>query len=172
LLVARCLAGDEDAWTDLYRRYHASLLRYVEHLLWPRPDRADRAEEVVARLWYALIRGGSAPLRHFDPARGPHGGLLAAIARQQLYRHCRSARRPGRRLVALPPGDLAAPPTDPLSERVFLEEFARRLTAAEIRFYRERLLAVAAGRDGPLNDAEEKLRQRVRAKFLRYLQGR
>jgi DNA-directed RNA polymerase specialized sigma24 family protein len=171
-LVRRCLAGDEDAWTDLYRRYHASLLRHVERLLWPGPDRADRAEEVLARLWYALVRGRGAPLHRFDPARGPLGGLLAAVARQQLYRLCRSARRPGHTLRPLPARDIAAPPAEPVSERVLLEEFVGRLTPTEARFYRERLLAARAGREAPLSGAEEKLRQRVRAKFLRYLQGR
>jgi hypothetical protein len=55
--------------------------------------------------------------------------------------------------------------------RQLLAEFVASLSPAECRFYRERLLACAAERDGPLGALDENLRLRVVGKFLRYLAG-
>jgi hypothetical protein len=106
-----------------------------------------------------------------DPDPGPTGAFLAAVARQQLRRLSRAALRPRRALSSPPQGDIASPPTDVSFERVLLEEFVATLTPAEHRFYRERLLARAGGRDRPLGALEQDLRRRVVGKFLRCLAG-
>jgi DNA-directed RNA polymerase specialized sigma24 family protein len=171
LVVQPCLAGDEDAGRDLYRRHHPRLVRYLDRLRWPCPGRADQTEEVLAQLWYGLLINHH-QLRQFDPARGHLAAFLVAVARQQRSRLSRATRRPGRTLAPLPSGDIAASPADRLPEPTLLEEFVGRLTEAERRFYQERLLTVASGRNDPLGDREEKLPRCIRAKFLACLEGR
>jgi DNA-directed RNA polymerase specialized sigma24 family protein len=171
VLGRHALAGDAYAWSDLFRSHHPRLLRYIDRLLWARAGRAEDAEVVLARLWYALVADGGRRPGTFDPARADPGSLLAAVARKQLARLSGAARRPGRALAPLPSGDIASPPADVVSERALREEFVGRLTEAERRFYRERLLgrpdacACAPGGEG------EELLHRIRAKFLHYLVG-
>ena len=84
-LLVRALAGDEDAFTALYRRRGAAVYRFALGMTGSR----EAAEEVVQETFLALIEkpGG------FNPARGELGSYLYGIARNHGLRHFRDLAR-------------------------------------------------------------------------------
>jgi len=75
-LLRRMLAGDEDAFTLLYRRRHPALYRFALHM----SGNSSVAEDVTQEVFMTLIREA----RRFDPARGTLSGFLFGIARNHL----------------------------------------------------------------------------------------
>lgn len=75
-LLARMMAGDEEAFTLLYRRRHPAIYRFALHL----SGNPAVAEDVTQEVFMALIRDAA----RFDPARGTLGGFLFGIARNHL----------------------------------------------------------------------------------------
>ena len=53
LLVLRCQAGDQTAYTDLYRRYHAPLVYYLRRML----SSSESAEDTLQNVWIKVLRG-------------------------------------------------------------------------------------------------------------------
>jgi RNA polymerase sigma-70 factor (ECF subfamily) len=88
-LLGRMIAGDEDAFTLLYRRRHPSIYRFALHM----SGNATIAEDVTQEVFMALIRDP----KRFDPTRGTLGGFLFGIARNFLRKRWEQERR----LVAL-----------------------------------------------------------------------
>jgi RNA polymerase sigma-70 factor, ECF subfamily len=88
-LLRRMIAGDEDAFTLLYRRRHSSIYRFALHM----SGNATIAEDVTQEVFMTLIRDP----RRFDPARGTLGGFLFGVARNFLRKRWEQDRR----LVAL-----------------------------------------------------------------------
>jgi DNA-directed RNA polymerase specialized sigma24 family protein len=171
VLVQRCLAGDPCAWQALFDGYHRPLLYYVLRLLGGVAGRADLADEIMGRLWYALVEEGCDRLSHFNPARGRLGAFLTMIVRQQVQQWFRGHAGP-RRLVPLPRVQRSAPDAEPLSLSTLLEEFEQRLSPFQRRFLRDELLAPAGGEPADeLSDGAKKLRQRIADKFRAYLDG-
>ncbi len=84
-LLARMLAGDEDAFVLLYRRRHPAVYRYALHMSGNR----GIAEDVTQEVFMALIRDA----KRFDPARGALGGFLIGIARNHLRKRWEQDRR-------------------------------------------------------------------------------
>ena len=78
LLLRRMVAGDEAAFTLLYRRRHPPIYRFALHM----SGNAAMAEDVTQEVFMALIRDA----KRFDPARGTLGGFLFGIARNHLRR--------------------------------------------------------------------------------------
>jgi RNA polymerase sigma-70 factor, ECF subfamily len=78
LLLRRMLAGDEAAFTLLYRRRHPAIYRFALHM----SGNAAMAEDVTQEVFMTLIRDA----KRFDPARGTLGGFLFGIARNHLRR--------------------------------------------------------------------------------------
>lgn len=72
------LAGDEAAFTLLYRRRHPAIYRFVLHM----SGNAALAEDVTQEVFMTLIRDA----RKFDPGRGTLGGFLFGIARNHVRR--------------------------------------------------------------------------------------
>lgn len=52
-LVLRCQAGDDVAYTDLYRRYYAPLLYYLRRML----ASPESSEDVLQNVWIKILRG-------------------------------------------------------------------------------------------------------------------
>jgi RNA polymerase sigma-70 factor (ECF subfamily) len=88
-LLGRMIAGDEEAFTLLYRRRHPSIYRFALHM----SGNATVAEDVTQEVFMALIRNP----RRFDPARGSLAGFLFGVARNFLKKRWEQDRR----LVAL-----------------------------------------------------------------------
>jgi RNA polymerase sigma-70 factor (ECF subfamily) len=89
-LLRRMLAGDEEAFTLLYRRRHPSIYRFALHM----SGNAAVAEDVTQEVFMTLIRDA----KRFDPERGTLTGFLLGIARN----HVRKRWDQDRRCVPLP----------------------------------------------------------------------
>jgi DNA-directed RNA polymerase specialized sigma24 family protein len=166
-LVDACLSGDVDAWEALYYRCHDKLLVAIRRQLGPHRSRNfELADEIAARVWYAVVDNDAALLDRFDASYGCRlTTYLAAIARDVMSRHFRSEiRRHRREAVALDGRQTAAQPELPV---VSLKELRETLTPAEKRFYDN----VLTGSNGAVaeNDYSKtnawQLTSRIRAKL-------
>lgn len=92
VLLKRSARGDEDAFTQLYRRYQAQIYRFALRMT----GHAWAAEEIVQDVFMTLIREP----RKFDPARGPLGAFLYGIGRNRVMKHLE--RRPRELSLELP----------------------------------------------------------------------
>ena len=77
-LFRQILAGDEHAFTALYRRHQGSVYRFALLM----SGSASTAEEVVQEVFLALIRDA----QRYDPARAPLSSYLGGIARNHVLR--------------------------------------------------------------------------------------
>jgi RNA polymerase sigma-70 factor (ECF subfamily) len=84
-LLRRILAGDEAAFTLLYRRHSGGIYRFALHM----SGNSGTAEEVTQEVFMALIRE---PQR-YDPDKGSLPGFLYGIARHHLLRGFERERR-------------------------------------------------------------------------------
>jgi len=85
VLLRRSAKGDEEAFTQLYRRHQAPLYRFALRM----SGNAWAAEEIVQDVFMTLIREPG----KFDPARGTVGALLYGIARNRVLKHLERAPR-------------------------------------------------------------------------------
>ena len=79
LLLRRAAKGDEDAFTQLYRRNQAALYRFALRMT----GNAWAAEEIVQDVFMTLVR---AP-KKYDANRGALGAFLFGIARNRVMKH-------------------------------------------------------------------------------------
>ncbi len=77
-LLAQALAGDEDAFTALYRRRQGPIFRFALHM----SGSSLIAEEVTQDVFMFLIQRG----RDFDPSRAALGAYLFGVARNYVRR--------------------------------------------------------------------------------------
>jgi RNA polymerase sigma-70 factor, ECF subfamily len=84
-LLRRMLAGDEQAFTELYRRKHASIYRFALHM----SGNPALAEDVTQEVFMALIREPG----RFDATRGSLSAFLFGIARNHLRKRWEQERR-------------------------------------------------------------------------------
>jgi len=77
-LLLRMRSGDEQAFSDLYRRRQAAIYRFALHM----SGSAATAEDVIQEVFLALIRDDCG----YDPERGTLAGYLFGIARKQVLR--------------------------------------------------------------------------------------
>lgn len=89
-LLRRMMDGDEEAFTQMYRRRQPPLYRFALHM----SGNTAIAEDVTQEVFMTLIRD----LKRFDPARGTLGGFLFGIARNHLRKRWAQEQR----LVPLP----------------------------------------------------------------------
>jgi RNA polymerase sigma-70 factor, ECF subfamily len=77
-LLAQALAGDEEAFTALYRRRQGPIFRFALHM----SGSTQAAEEVTQDVFVFLLQRG----RDFDPSRGALGAYLFGVARNFVRR--------------------------------------------------------------------------------------
>jgi RNA polymerase sigma-70 factor (ECF subfamily) len=77
-LLRLMLAGDEDAFTALYRRRQGGVYRFALHM----SGSEALAEDVAQETFMVLMRDG----RNFDPTRGSVAAYLYGIARNHVLR--------------------------------------------------------------------------------------
>jgi RNA polymerase sigma-70 factor (ECF subfamily) len=77
-LLQRMTAGDEEAFTALYRRHQSNIYRFALLM----SGSAATADDVTLEVFLALMRGGHG----YDSARGPLAAFLYGIARNQVLR--------------------------------------------------------------------------------------
>ena len=78
------LAGDEGAFTLLYRRRQGAIYRFA----WQMCGSETLAEDVTQEVFMALVRDGV----RYDPARGTLAAYLYGIARRQVLRRLEKER--------------------------------------------------------------------------------
>ncbi|HUJ30029.1 MAG TPA: sigma-70 family RNA polymerase sigma factor [Candidatus Acidoferrum sp.] len=84
-LLRRMVAGDEEAFTLLYRRRQPAIYRFALHM----SRNAAVAEDVTQEVFMTLIRDTN----RFDPAKGTLSGFLFGIARNHLRKRWEQDRR-------------------------------------------------------------------------------
>ena len=140
-LVDRCLAGDAQAWEQLFRSQHPPLLAAARHLLRGGGENADLVEEIAARVWYTLVRDRCRVLDRFDPAQDSRlETFLAGIARFEIKQAMRSEQRRRNHESAAGREWLKTDHVGGLEIGLFLNEFAATLGPSELEFVEEFLL--------------------------------
>lgn len=84
-LLRRMVAGDEAAFTLLYRRKHPAIYRFALHM----SGSPETAEDVTQEVFMVLIREP----RRFDPEKGNLTAFLFGIARNHLRKRWERDRR-------------------------------------------------------------------------------
>jgi RNA polymerase sigma-70 factor, ECF subfamily len=79
VLLKRSAKGDEEAFTQLYRRHQAQLYRFALRMT----GHAWAAEEVVQDVFMTLVREP----KKFDPERGTLGAFLYGVTRNRVMKH-------------------------------------------------------------------------------------
>jgi RNA polymerase sigma-70 factor, ECF subfamily len=79
VLLRRAAKGDEEAFTDLYRRNQAPVYRFALRMT----GNPWAAEEIVQDVFMTLMRDP----KKYDPARGALGAYLFGIARNRVMKH-------------------------------------------------------------------------------------
>jgi RNA polymerase sigma-70 factor, ECF subfamily len=79
VLLRRSARGDEDAFTQLYRRHQAAIYRFALRMT----GNAWASEEIVQDVFMTLVREP----KKFDPNRGALGAYLYGIARNRVMKH-------------------------------------------------------------------------------------
>ena len=77
-LLAQALAGDEEAFTVLYRRRQGPVFRFALHM----SGSTQVAEEVTQDVFVFLVQRG----HDFDPSRGALGAFLFGVVRNYVRR--------------------------------------------------------------------------------------
>jgi len=130
-LLQGMLAGDEDAFAELYRRQHPGIYRFALHM----SGNPAIAEDVTQEVFMALIREPG----RFDPTRGSLSSFLFGIARNHLRKRWEQERR----LIPMAGepdelDDLTLPPARTngnghLLRNSFVDEFESRDTVGLVR---------------------------------------
>lgn len=84
-LLRRVIAGDEAAFSLLYKRRHPAIYRFALHM----SGNASVAEDVTQEVFMTLVRDP----KKFDPARGTLAGFLFGVARNHLRKRWEQDRR-------------------------------------------------------------------------------
>lgn len=160
-LRAAVLAGDEAAWTVLYRRHAGALYAFAARRL---PGDAPAAEELVQDVWMIAVKR----IRRFDPQRGSFLSWLFGIAEMQLRNQRRRNAR--RRTVDSISDEIVAPQeTDfGLAEQVALamaELPGRYQQVLEAKYRQQQSVAEIADESETTEKAVESLLSRARAAF-------
>jgi RNA polymerase sigma-70 factor (ECF subfamily) len=84
-LLRKMMAGDEEAFTLLYRRKHPAIYRFALHM----SGNGAIADDVTQEVFMTLLRDA----KRFDAARGTLGGFLFGIARNHLRKRWEQEKR-------------------------------------------------------------------------------
>jgi RNA polymerase sigma-70 factor, ECF subfamily len=85
LLVGRCVAGDDFAWTELVKAQHKWVYMLCYRFTGSAQDAEDLTQDVFARVYGSLAS--------FDSSKGSFRGWLAALTRNILIDHFRRSRQ-------------------------------------------------------------------------------
>ena len=113
-----CLAGDPAAWRRLVATHETLLLAHIAQHVPIDREAGDTAEDVLQKVWFALLEHDCRRLRDYDPARGSLATYLKAVASQQAALSRRKRRMQPHVVLALGSLELI----DPASELPPLRE--------------------------------------------------
>lgn len=140
-LVDLCVAGDGEAWEELYTRYNAGVRATIKSLFVPKQWDPNAIDEIASSVWYLALANDGELLDRFDPERGCRlSTFLGSIAKGVAGSFLRSERRRRRRerLASRPESDdgdatLGLTPSE-------IREFVAELTPREQQFLTGHLL--------------------------------
>ena len=165
-LVERCLAGDEAAWEELYRRHHPTLLRVIRALLFSKTGRTDLVEEIAARVWFSLVSENGRRLDLYDAAHGCRLiTFLAAMARNEILQHIRAERRRRIREQFASQPESVSPLLNDWQGKNLVEEFVKTLTPREREYFRSKLLNLSSEAPNFTTSNSWQLKHRVQRKL-------
>ena len=147
-LAQRCADGEVPAWEELYRRYHDRLLASIRVMLTGQNTDPSLAEEIAARVWYALVENDGRLLLKYNPKRGASlMTYIRMLAKDLLRRHYRSERRRQQRERAVMDHRPSSHSQELDQSGSTLDEFLDTLSATERTFY-DQCLQNLPGSDG------------------------
>lgn len=85
ILLRRSGTGDEDCFTELYRRHQGRLFRFALRMT----GNAGAAEEIVQDVFMTLVRDPN----KYEAERGTVGAFLYGVARNRIMKHIERAPR-------------------------------------------------------------------------------
>lgn len=175
-VIARCLAGDQAAWTELYHLCHRRLLAVAHETLGALDNRRDASEEVAARVWMQLVNSDFSLLRAYDSTRNCRfTTYITAICRHQALNYQKSQRRRRMHEVSVEKVDALDPSfAGPASPEVnwLPSDFLDLLTSRERSFCAVYLMSATSGEHHELKLSQcniRQLRRRVRQKLVEFL---
>jgi hypothetical protein len=172
LLVDRCLSGEAAAWSQMYGRFHGSLLASIRAFLGRAGHDIHLVDEISARVWYSLVRNGFELLAKFDPGRGCRlSTFLSVLGKSEARLLLRSERRRKTRecVASKPEVELA----DAASNGALADdEFLATLSPRERAFYLDILVAShSEALESEYSQQNQwQLRHRVRRKLEQFLE--
>lgn len=171
-LWARCLAGDEAAWSEFYEARTPELRRLVGYFLPANRRDAETIEEIVARVWYGLVCDDARLFRRcFLEPCVCRCRFLAGIVRNEVRRYARSESeraRHGRQFALCCAACRESPPSS-LEFGSLLNEFAATLNPKELDFLENHLLGFPCSGDCLSNANVWQRRHRLRVKARHFL---
>ena len=169
-LLTRLMAGDEEAFTTLYRRHQGRIFRFALEMC----GSDALAEEVTQEVFLGVLDG---KVRH-DPERGQLSSLLLGVARNQVLRLLRKDERYVPDLTEGERPDDGAGALADLTRRESVESLKQAVLSLPLN-YREVVAmcdleemdyaAAAAALDCPLGTVRSRL-HRARAMLVERLQ--
>lgn len=173
LLVERCLAGDQSAWSEMYQCYHAAILASIRAYLGHIRNDLHLLDEISARVWFALIRNDCELLARFDVSRGCRlVTFISVLAKAEARLLLRSERRLKARERTASRPDRSVHSLSVYSNTVVEEEFKKTLTPAERAYYSEELVSQSS-QDSKTSFTKQnawQLRHRIRKKLGRFME--
>ena len=165
-LVARCILGEQDAWTTLFQDYHSTLVAYIKFLT-PGGSR-EQAEETAAGVWCSFYCGMAKVLQRYDPQAGGLLRCLKHLARGEVWRRRRSERCRRLRECKVARKDSTC---GDVEYGLMVQEFLATLTRREREFCLSILLSASeCGVGRKISDSNEwTLRSRIMRKYRTYL---
>lgn len=135
-LAQRCADGEVEAWEELYHRYHDRLLASIHQLLAGQHADPSLAEEIAARVWYALVENDGRLLLKYNPKRGASlMTYIQMLAKDLLRRYYRSERRRQDRERAVMIRRPSSHSSEMDQNTSTLDEFLDTLSATDRTFY-------------------------------------
>ncbi len=169
-LAQRCAYGEVAAWEELYHQYHDRLLASIQTLLTVHQADPSLAEEIAARVWYALVENDGKLLLNYNPKRGASlMTYMRVLAKDLLRRHYRSERRRQDRERAVMSSRPSSHSQELDHSANTLDEFLGTLTVSERAFYDECLVSSGAANASSLECSASTIWQRTHRLYKRML---
>jgi DNA-directed RNA polymerase specialized sigma24 family protein len=176
-LVNDCVAGNEQAWEELFKRYRDALHLRIRAILRSRSRDANVVDEIAAEVWSTLFCRNSSLLGRFRADDQPLSTFLGGVARIEVLRFLRSDnRRRSRETSSNVLGwaaEIKAGDDGYRLMSVGLGEFADALTPHQRQFLKENLLnrVKHMGKTKLTATNRWQMRHRIRRKLLQFLNG-
>lgn len=172
ILVDRCIGGEPSAWSQVYDRFHGSLLASIRAFLGRAGQDAHLVDEISARVWYSLVRNQFELLAKFDPARGCRlSTFLSVLGKSEARLLLRSERRRKTRECVASRPEIEHP--DGLGAGALADDdFLATLSPRERAYYLDILVAPGEVADDSSYSRQNQwqLRHRVRKKLEQFLE--